>query len=106
MSGQARAARPATGKKPAGTRPAATPGAKLAGIRKQRAAVSAQRPMDSMKLSRRNWIAFGIALGVIIVGFIFLAMGDITLAPLLLVVGYCVLVPYAIVTRERAPKSS
>lgn len=43
---------------------------------------------------------FGVALAVIIVGFISLAQGSITLAPLLLVVGYCVLMPIAILIRD------
>lgn len=43
---------------------------------------------------------FGVALVVIIVGFISLAQGSITLAPLLLVVGYCVLMPIAILIRD------
>ena len=46
--------------------------------------------------TKRNWqwlIAGGV---VIIAGFISLSMGSITLAPLLLVVGYCVLIPIGI----------
>ena len=53
---------------------------------------------DSETRSSRNrslmW--WGIALGVIALGFADLARGGETIAPILLVIGYCVLVPMAI----------
>jgi len=57
-------------------------------------------PRDEVRLSRKNWTILAVALGVIIAGFVFLGNGSITLAPILLVVGYCVLVPYAILARD------
>ncbi len=57
-------------------------------------------PRDEVRLSRKNWMILGGAIGVIIAGYIALASGSITLAPLLLVLGYCVLVPYAILARD------
>lgn len=57
-------------------------------------------PHDEVKLTRKNWIVFGAALGCIAVGYGFLAAGSITVAPLLLVAGYCVLIPWAIMARE------
>jgi hypothetical protein len=57
-------------------------------------------PRDEVNLSRKNWIIFGAALGVIILGYVFLARGSTTLAPLLLVAGYCVMIPYAIMARD------
>lgn len=44
----------------------------------------------------KNYILFAIALVVIIVGYISLGQGSITLAPILLILGYCILVPLAI----------
>jgi len=41
-----------------------------------------------------------------ILGYVLLARGDISLAPLLLVVGYCALIPLGIVWRERPRKES
>lgn len=43
----------------------------------------------------RKWI---LALGfvAIVVGYVFLGFGSISLAPVLLVLGYCVLVPLAL----------
>jgi hypothetical protein len=56
---------------------------------------------EHLPLDRENLVIFGIALGVIVVGYLFLASGSITLAPILLVLGYCVLVPVAIIFRPR-----
>lgn len=49
----------------------------------------------------RNYTALGAALGCIVVGFALLARGSITAAPILLVLGYCVLVPYGLATGRR-----
>lgn len=57
-------------------------------------------PHDEVRLTRKNWILFGAALGCIAVGYGVLAAGSITLAPILLVAGYCVLIPWAIMARE------
>ena len=52
---------------------------------------------------RRNWQWLGAGVVVIVAGFIALSMGSITLAPLLLVLGYCVLIPVGILV---GPKKS
>jgi hypothetical protein len=44
----------------------------------------------------RSWKWWGISLLVIIAGFADLARGGETIAPILLAIGYCVLVPIAI----------
>ena len=44
----------------------------------------------------RNYVALGAALACILAGFGLLAGGSITAAPILLVLGYCVLVPYGL----------
>ena len=44
----------------------------------------------------RPWLWWGIALVTIVVGYADLARGGTTIAPILLVAGYCVLVPLAI----------
>jgi hypothetical protein len=55
---------------------------------------------------RRNWQWLGAGAIVIIAGFIALSMGSITLAPLLLVLGYCVLIPVGIlVGPKRSPEA-
>jgi hypothetical protein len=44
----------------------------------------------------RPWLWWGIALVTILLGYADLARGGTTIAPILLVAGYCVLVPLAI----------
>jgi hypothetical protein len=44
----------------------------------------------------RPWLWWTIALVTILLGYADLARGGMTLAPILLVAGYCVLVPIAI----------
>jgi hypothetical protein len=46
--------------------------------------------------ARRSWIYWTVATIVLLAGFADLARGGETLAPILLVIGYCVLVPLAI----------
>src|ERR1700694_1118503 len=46
--------------------------------------------------TRRSWIYWTVATIVLLAGFADLARGGETLAPILLVIGYCVLVPLAI----------
>jgi len=49
----------------------------------------------------KNYIIFGAGLLVIIFGYISLASGSITLAPILLIFGYCVLIPVSIIIDGR-----
>lgn len=50
---------------------------------------------------KKNYIAFAIAMVVISLGYVSLGQGSITLAPVLLVVGYCVLIPVALLIKGR-----
>ncbi len=65
-----------------------------------------------MPLTRENYIIFGIGLVVLVFGFIFLAQGpwdsfwSRTLAPIVLVIGYCVIIPAAILySKKRKDKT-
>jgi hypothetical protein len=65
-----------------------------------------------VRVGRRNIIFFGAAMGVILAGFVALALGSkspfvgTVLAPIFLVGGYLVLVPWALVAREKgAPRA-
>lgn len=53
---------------------------------------------------RKNYIYLAVSLGVIIAGFISLASGSITLAPILLVLGYG-MIPFAIMARGRSEEN-
>lgn len=50
----------------------------------------------------RNYMVFGAAMLSIILGYIALGKGSITLAPILLVLGYCVLVPIALIIKGKS----
>ena len=62
---------------------------------------------EVLPFERENFIIFGIGLLFIIVGYIALSGNTVegfvplTLAPILLVVGYCVIVPMGIVYRKK-----
>ena len=61
--------------------------------RKPRIPISKDLPILFTKL---NYIGFALGILTIALGFLFLAKGSITLAPILLVLGYCVIIPVAI----------
>ena len=48
-----------------------------------------------------NSILLGLGLVTLVVGYLALSRGSITLAPVLLVLGYCVLVPASLLLRAR-----
>ena len=50
---------------------------------------------------KNNYLILGIGLLFIVVGFVFLAVGDITVSPILLVLGYCVIIPLGILLPGR-----
>jgi hypothetical protein len=50
-----------------------------------------------LPFTKKNYTLFAIGLAVIVLGYITLGYGSITLAPILLVLGYCVLIPIAII---------
>jgi len=51
--------------------------------------------MVSNSVHRFRWKIFLAGMAAIVIGYILLAINNITLAPILLVLGYCVLVPLA-----------
>ena len=50
----------------------------------------------SLSFTRKNYIIFAVALFIIIVGWLLLGKGSMNLAPVLLVIGYFILIPLAI----------
>jgi hypothetical protein len=55
------------------------------------------RPM--IALGRKNYAIMGVGIATVIAGFITLSTGSITLAPILLVLGYCVLIPMSLLVK-------
>jgi hypothetical protein len=49
--------------------------------------------------TKKNYIGFALGIVIIVLGFISLSYGSITLAPILLVLGYCVIIPVAILLK-------
>lgn len=54
-------------------------------------------PSGSLRFSRVNAVIGGLALVSVVLGYYLLAQGSVTAAPILLVVGYVVLMPLAII---------
>jgi len=55
---------------------------------------------------KKNYILFAAALVAMILGFVLLGYGSMTLAPILLVLGYCVLMPLAIIVKDRPEEAA
>jgi len=53
----------------------------------------------------KNYALFAIGFLFILLGFVVLGTGDITISPIMLVIGYCVFIPAAILFK-RKPKSA
>lgn len=50
-----------------------------------------------------NYVLFAAGLLDIIIGWFLLRGGHITIAPIMLIAGYCVIVPMAIILRKKQP---
>ncbi len=59
----------------------------------------AEAPSAELPFGKRNYVLFGAAAVVITVGYIALSRGSITLAPILLLLGYLVLIPWGILAK-------
>lgn len=59
-----------------------------------------------LSFTRTNYLFMAAGAVLAIVGFMLLRGGDISLAPLLLVIGYCALFPLGIIWRDRTPSES
>jgi hypothetical protein len=63
-------------------------------------------PASELPFTRKNWILFAVGVGVIALGYVLLRIPPVdgvlslTLAPILLVIGYCAIVPAAILYRD------
>ena len=55
--------------------------------------------LEKLAFGKNNYIAFAAGLLVVLSGFFFLSKGSMTLAPILLVMGYCVIIPIAILIK-------
>jgi len=60
-----------------------------------------QEKITRWPFGKKNYILFAASIAVMIIGFIALGYGSMTLAPILLVLAYCVLMPLAIIIKDR-----
>lgn len=54
-----------------------------------------------IRFGKTNYLLLSLGILFIILGYLTLSKGSITLAPILLVVGYCILIPIGIVIKGR-----
>ena len=65
-----------------------------------------QAAPDMLPFRRKNWILFGLGIAVIGLGYFLLSIPpadgfwSLTMAPVLLVVGYCVIIPASILLKD------
>jgi hypothetical protein len=64
---------------------------------RRRTAAPAAASHDSLKFSAINGVLLLLGVASVVLGYVLLAGGSITAAPLLLVLGYAVLIPLAII---------
>ncbi|MDD5765374.1 MAG: DUF3098 domain-containing protein [Candidatus Marinimicrobia bacterium] len=63
--------------------------------------------VESLSFARRNYLLFGIGLLAIIIGYIIMATGEtysyqsLTIAPIILLIGYLVVIPIALLYRKK-----
>ena len=63
---------------------------------------------ESWAFSTKNYVLFGIGLALIIVGYLIMAAGEVnsfqslTLAPIMLFIGYIFVIPAALIYREKS----
>ena len=65
---------------------------------------------ESWDFTTTNYILFGIGLALIIVGYLVMAAGEVnsfqslTLAPIMLFIAYIIVIPAALIYREKSPE--
>ena len=77
----------------------ATAGEARRKVRKTEGRRTIERPDVELPFDRKNYIIFGLAALTIVAGYIALSRGSITVAPILLLLGYLVLIPWGILAK-------
>jgi Ca2+/Na+ antiporter len=62
------------------------------------------RPQDLLVFGKRNVLMLVAGIVVVMAGYIFLGQGSISVAPILLVLGYCVVIPLSIILWVKKPE--
>lgn len=90
--------------------------AKTIQTKSAKAVAAAKSPLWNFPLAKRNFLLFALGLGVIVIGFLLMstAITDdpvkyqtawnnplaVSVAPVILVIGYCVIIPLALMKRD------
>ena len=61
----------------------------------------AGKDIESVPFSKLNYILFAVGLLVITAGWFLLRGGHISIAPIMLILGYCGIIPLAIVLKQK-----
>ena len=70
------------------------------------------KPRPKLPYTKRNIWLFGLGLVTIALGYVFLSLPPVdgfmslTLAPLLLVIGYCIFIPIALLSMQKEDEST
>jgi hypothetical protein len=54
---------------------------------------------QKLPFTKKNYAVFGLGVLSVILGFVTLSQGSTTLAPILLILGYCVIIPISILLK-------
>ncbi len=71
-----------------------------------------KKNLAALSLSAKNYWLFGLAVLLLIIGYIFMSIGPVdgvmtlTIAPIILVIAYCIVVPIAIFAKPKSDQSS
>jgi len=58
-----------------------------------------EQEQQGLPFTKKNYLVFGVGVLSVILGFITLSSGSTTLAPILLILGYCVVIPISILLK-------
>jgi amino acid permease len=76
-------------------------------VSKQKKIFQKPKKEQPFPLERENFIIIGIGILLLVIGYIFMSQNSVdgflptVVAPILLVLGYCVVIPYGILKRSR-----
>ncbi len=73
---------------------------------KETAKVKKEQPTEGLGLNLYNYIIIGAGILSVLLGYFFLRRGSITLAPILLIAGYVVLIPLGLIVSLRKKEIS
>ncbi len=68
---------------------------------------SRKKIQTQLPFGKNNYLLFGLSLAIIFIGYIFMTIGpwdsfsSLTVAPILLVIGYCIALPIAILYKKK-----